>query len=66
MRKIPHLRFMAVVFPVTSLTYRTISNAKIAIAVTWVTPSLLVVPVWYAHNLHTVETRELPPSTSQA
>ena len=58
-------RFMAVVFPVTSLSYRTIRNAKIAIAVTWVTPSLVVIPVWYAHNLHSVETRELlqPPRT---
>ena len=50
---------MAVVFPVTSLSYRTITNAKIAIAVTWVTPSILVIPVWYAHNLHAVEKREL-------
>ena len=56
---IPPDRFMAVVFPVTSLSYRTITNAKIAIALTWVTPSLLVIPVWYAHNLHTTEKREL-------
>ena len=53
-------RFMAVVFPVTSLSYRTITNAKIAIAATWVTPSLLVIPVWYAHNLHAAEKREFP------
>ena len=52
------VRFMAVVFPVSSLAYRTITNAKIAIALTWVTPLLLVVPVWYAHNLLTVENRE--------
>ena len=49
---------MAVVLPVSSLGYRTITNAKIAIALTWVTPVVLVVPVWHAHNLLTIETRE--------
>ena len=52
-------RFMAVVFPVTSLGYRTIPNAKIAICLTWITPTVLAIPVWHAHNTLTIDTREL-------
>ena len=52
-------RFLAVVFPVTSLGYRTIPNAKIAICLTWITPTVLAIPVWHAHNTLTIDTREL-------
>ena len=57
-------RFLAVVVPVSSLSYRTISNAKAAIVVTWVTPLVCVLPAWWAHNLHSYQTRkDLPIST---
>lgn len=49
-------RFLAVVVPVSSLSYRTISNAKAAIVVTWVTPLVCVLPAWWAHNLHSYQT----------
>ena len=50
--------------PVSSLSYRTISNAKAAIVVTWVTPLVCVLPAWWAHNLHSYQTRrDLPIST---
>jgi allatostatin receptor len=45
-------RFLAVVCPVSSITIRTISNANIAICITWVVTLLSCSPVWMAHNLH--------------
>ena len=52
------LRFLAVVVPVSSLGYRTITNAKLAISLTWLTPMLAVTPVWWAHNLLDFQSRE--------
>jgi len=49
-------RFLAVVAPVSSLTYRTITNAKICILVTWVITIVTVTPVWQAHSLVHVQT----------
>ena len=51
-------RFLAVVVPVSSLGYRTITNAKLAICLTWLTPMLSVTPVWWAHNLLHLQSRE--------
>ena len=51
-------RFLAVVVPVSSLGYRTITNAKLAISLTWLTPMLSVTPVWWAHNLLHLQSRE--------
>jgi len=44
-------RFLAVVFPVASLSYRTNANARMAIGITWLVTLLSVSPVWLAHNL---------------
>ena len=55
-------RFLAVVVPVSSLSYRTISNAKAAIVLTWVTPLVCVLPAWWAHNLHSYQTRKQQPT----
>ena len=52
-------RFLAVVVPVSSLGYRTITNAKLAIFLTWLTPMAAGTPVWWAHNLLSLQTREL-------
>ena len=51
-------RFLAVVVPVSSLAYRTITNAKLAICLTWLTPMVAVTPVWWAHNLLHLQSRE--------
>ena len=44
-------RFLAVVFPVSSLTLRTASNAKTLILATWVTITGCSVPIWVTHNV---------------
>ena len=44
-------RFLAVVFPVSSLTLRTASNAKHLILATWVTVLASSVPIWMTHNI---------------
>ena len=51
-------RFLAVVVPVSSLGYRKITNAKLAICLTWLTPMVTVTPVWWAHNLLHLQSRE--------
>ena len=56
-------RFLAVVVPVSSLAYRTITNAKLAICLTWLTPMVAVTPVWWAHNLLHLQSRELETFT---
>ena len=48
---IPVARFLAVVFPVSSLTLRTVSNAKTLILATWVTITGCSVPIWMTHNV---------------
>ena len=57
-------RFLAVVVPVSSLGYRTITNAKLAICLTWLTPMVTVTPVWWAHNLLHLQSRESSNSQS--
>ena len=57
-------RFLAVVVPVSSLGYRTITNAKLAICLTWLTPMVMVTPVWWAHNLLHLQSRESSNSQS--
>ena len=44
-------RFLAVVFPVSSLTLRTASNAKHLILATWVTVLGCSVPIYMTHNI---------------
>ena len=44
-------RFLAVVFPVSSLTLRTASNAKHLILATWVIVLASSVPIWMTHNI---------------
>ena len=44
-------RFLAVVFPVSSLTLRTASNAKHLILATWVTVLAASVPIYMTHNI---------------
>ncbi|XP_023348763.1 allatostatin-A receptor [Eurytemora carolleeae] len=44
-------RFLAVVFPVSSLSIRTMQHAKVAIASTWVIIFLVSLPVWFSHNI---------------
>lgn len=44
-------RFMAVVYPVSSLTLRTISNANLAILLTWLVTTITSCPIWFAHSL---------------
>ena len=51
-------RFLAVVAPVSSLAYRTITNAKICITFTWIITVIIVSPVWLAHSLNHLETRK--------
>ena len=43
------LRFLAVVYPVSSLPYRTPSMTKMAILLTWTVILLSNSPVWVAH-----------------
>jgi len=44
-------RFMAVVFPVASLEYRTVKNAGIAIVILWTVIGVANIPVWMSHKL---------------
>ena len=44
-------RFLAVVFPVSSLPYRTVTNAFAATTVTWLLIGCSSVPIWFAHSL---------------
>jgi allatostatin receptor len=51
-------RYLAVVFPVNSIVYRTVANARIAIGLTWLATLICVSPVWVAHNLIATNKRE--------
>ena len=46
-------RFLAVVFPVSSLSYRTVPVARLAILVTWTLTLTAATPLWLAH--HTIQ-----------
>ena len=48
-------RFLAVVFPISSLTIRTIPNAKVLIFLTWIITVASNIPIWMTHNLLKVE-----------
>ena len=52
-------RFLAVVFPISSLTIRTITNAKVLISLTWVITIASNIPIWLTHNLQKVPTGEI-------
>ena len=51
-------RFLAVVFPVSSLTIRTITNAKFLIFLTWFITVISNIPIWLTHNLLLVDEGE--------
>ncbi|TRY69146.1 hypothetical protein TCAL_09735 [Tigriopus californicus] len=44
-------RFLAVVFPIESMTWRTETNCKLVIAVTWVVTVMACVPLLFAHGV---------------
>jgi allatostatin receptor len=48
-------RFLAVVFPISSMTIRTIPNARVAIIVTWLIILISNIPIWLTHNLLQVD-----------
>ena len=52
-------RFLVVVFPISSLTTRTITNAKVLISLTWVITIASNIPIWLTHNLQKVPTGEI-------
>ena len=48
-------RFLAVVFPVSSISLRTVPITRLAILVTWTVILASNVPVWMAHFTHEIE-----------
>ena len=48
-------RFLAVVFPVSSISMRTVPITRLAILVTWTLILASNVPVWMAHFTHEIE-----------
>ena len=48
-------RFLAVVFPVSSISLRTVPITRLAILVTWTLILASNVPVWMAHFTHEIE-----------
>ena len=45
-----YFRFLAVVFPVSSLSLRTVSNASVACVSIWILIPAAGFPLWFAHN----------------
>ena len=52
-------RFLAVVYPVSSMTVRTISNANMSIVFTWVVTTLTASPLWIAHDLRPINNSKI-------
>ena len=48
-------RFLAVVFPVSSISLRTVPITRLAILVTWSIILASNVPVWMAHFTHEID-----------
>lgn len=44
-------RFLAVVYPIVSLPYRTVGNASLATSVTWAVIAGASLPIWFTHHL---------------
>ncbi|TRY68475.1 hypothetical protein TCAL_12840 [Tigriopus californicus] len=44
-------RFLAVVFPVASLPYRTVRNSALALVILWTLIGITSIPIWFTHHL---------------
>ena len=53
-------RFLAVVYPVSSLTTRTVANVKYLILATWLLILLSNIPLWLTHSILKVDNSESP------
>jgi len=51
-------RFLAVVYPVSSLTTRTVANVKYLILATWLLILLSNIPLWLTHSILQVDNSE--------
>ncbi|CAB4054249.1 ASTA-R [Lepeophtheirus salmonis] len=57
-------RFLAVVYPVVSLPFRTVENAVMAIITTWIIISTASSPIWFSHHLQIKPNADLRDSNT--